>query len=117
MRVTTLWITKIMLIGVLTSSAIIIIAGVLNLIKSSNGNYNLIYQHASTQIESLSSPQTWILLGIWLLIITQIVRVTATVVFFKQRQEKILFWISIFVLLMLTFSIFVAPFFDFKHAI
>lgn len=106
-RITELGIAKIMLLGVVITCIAVICGGVFCLINDGNMDIYSLYYAAALHI--ITWPQTWILFGIWVLIITQPVRIFATACLFLQRKEMVLFAVSLLVLIMLLCSIFVAP--------
>ena len=99
-------ISKLMKIGVIVSGLLIIFGGALCLLIDGHQPYLKIYQEAPKHILSMHDPKSLIFLGVWVLLVSQILRVMLVAWLFYNNREKILCWVSVFIFTVLTLSIF-----------
>jgi len=113
-KITELNIGKTLLIGVLISTSIVLLGGLLYLIQHGaslyvNPRFDFSLYHFTFQgvLKGLQylNADSIILLGIAALVIVQLTRVALTIWLFISYQDTFFVWVSIIVFLMLIFSI------------
>lgn len=102
-KITEQAIGKLLLIGVLTSAAIVFVGGIFYLIE--NGNKLYVHPQLGSHALHHFGARSIILLGVATLILVQFLRVGLTVLLFASKRDLVFTGISSIVLLMLVLSI------------
>jgi len=114
MKISDILIGRVLLIGVLISASVVFFGGTLFLIQHgieihSNPIFSktqVVFSFHSMMVGILHlEPRSLIMLGLFTLLLTQWVRVFLTAWYFIEKKEKFYFWTSIFVFVMLIYSI------------
>jgi uncharacterized membrane protein len=112
--VSELLIGKVLRLGVLISTAIVLLGGGLFLIQhASETHTNSIFIKTKTVFSFYSvikgslqfKPDSLIFFGLSILLLTQLIRVFLTACYFIEEKEKRYFWASLFVFFALVYSI------------
>jgi uncharacterized membrane protein len=116
MKIAELKIGKIMLLGVIFSASSVLYGGMLYLLRDGQMNFQKIYLSSTIDPFTLHGlylgiknfdPKAYVLLGVLILVLTQLLRVVITAWVFLKNKETFLFVASTFVFLMLAGSFFV----------
>lgn len=114
MKISEILIAKILIVGVILSALVVLFGGSLFLMHHAfDPHVNPLFSsthYIFSFVDTIQgifefNPNSFVLLGFFILLLTQVVRVFLTGLYFIERKEKFYSWISFFILAVLIYSL------------
>jgi uncharacterized membrane protein len=98
-------IARMMQVGVTICGILVLFGGILCLLQDGNIQYKDALHNIANLTPAVGTAQFYIFCGIWLLVLTQVLRVLATAWLFYKHKARVLALVSAFVFLVLLYTI------------